>query len=158
MKDIRIFKSIRNKLFISLCVIVLLIISFLIILNNFVLGKFYLYNKKNNLKTVYSIINEMYNNENNKEKIESELDTISIKNDFDILIKDDYNKDIYISSKDFFSGLIQMNMLTTRSNLEKNNILEKNEKYTISEIKDDNTNIKYKGRGKINDQGTCSKR
>ena len=36
-----------------------------------------------------------------------------------------------------------MNMLTTRSNLEKNNILEKNEKYTISEIKDDNTNIKY---------------
>lgn len=143
MKDIRIFKSIRNKLFISLCVIVLLIISFLIILNNFVLGKFYLYNKKNNLKTVYSIINEMYNNENNKEKIESELDTISIKNDFDILIKDDYNKDIYISSKDFFSGLIQMNMLTTRSNLEKNNILEKNEKYTISEIKDDNTNIKY---------------
>ena len=42
MKDIRIFKSIRNKLFASLCVIVLLIITFLIILNNFVLGKFYL--------------------------------------------------------------------------------------------------------------------
>ena len=144
MKDIRIFKSIRNKLFVSLCVIVLLIISFLIILNNFVLGKFYLYNKKKNLKIAYSIINELYNNNDSSEEIiESELDRISIKNDFDILIKDEYNQSIYISSKDFFSGLIQMNMLTARSNYEKNKILEKNEKYTISEIKDDNTNIKY---------------
>lgn len=144
MKDIRIFRSIRNKLFVSLCVIVLLIISILIVLNNFVLGKFYLYNKKNNLKIAYNVINEMYNNsENSEDLIEAELDRISIKNDFDILIKDEYNQSIYISSKDFFSGLIQMNMLTAKDNFDKDNILEKNEKYTISEIKDDNINIKY---------------
>ena len=144
MKDIRIFRSIRNKLFVSLCVIVLLIISVLIVLNNFVLGKFYLYNKKNNLKIAYNVINEMYNNSENSENlIEAELDRISIKNDFDILIKDEYNQSIYISSKDFFSGLIQMNMLTAKNNFDTDNILEKNEKYTISEIKDDNINIKY---------------
>ena len=143
MKDIRIFKSIRNKLFASLCVIVLLIITFLIILNNFVLGKFYLYNKKKNLKVAYSIINEFYNNENSEEKINAELDRISAKNDFDILIKDEFNESIYITSKDFFSGLIQMNILTARSSLKMNKILEKNEKYEISEIKDDSTNMKY---------------
>ena len=144
MKNIRIFKSIRKKLFVSLCIIVLLIISVLIILNNTVLGKYYLYNKKKNLKIAYSVINEMYNNtENSDEEIEAELDKISIKNDFDILIKDDYNKEIYISSKNFFSGLFQMNILTSRNSIDKNSILEKNDKFTISELKDDNTNIKY---------------
>ena len=143
MRNIRIFKSIRNKLFISLCIIVLLIISFLIILNNSVLGRFYLYNKKKNLKMAYSIINEFYNNQDSYNDIEAELDRISAKNDFDILIKDEYNQSIYISSKDFFAGLIQMNMMTARSGLEKNNVLEKNEKYTISEIKDETTNISY---------------
>ena len=143
MKDIRIFKSIRNKLFASLCVIVLLIITFLIILNNFVLGKYYLYNKKKNLKVAYSIINEFYNTESNEEKINAELDRISAKNDFDILIKDELNESVYITSKDFFSGFIQMNILTARSSLKKNKILEKNEKYEISEIKDDSTNMKY---------------
>ena len=143
MKDIRIFKSIRNKLFASLCVIVLLIITFLIILNNFVLGKFYLYNKKKNLKVAYSSINELYNDESSEETINAELDRISIKNDFDILIKDEYNDSVYISNKDFFSGLLQMNIMTARSSLNQKSILEKNEKYQISEIKDNNTNIKY---------------
>ena len=119
MKNIRIFRSIRNKLFISLCVIVLLIISILIILNNIVLGRFYLYNKKKNLKETYNIINNYYNSDNYEEDINAELDRISIKNDFDILIKDEYNQSIYISNKDFFSGLIQMNLMTVKSNMEK---------------------------------------
>ena len=143
MKNMRIFKSIRNKLFVSLCIIVLLIITFLIILNNCVLGKFYLYNKKKNIKTAYTIINNLYNYENSEEKINAELDRISIKNDFDILIKDEYNESIYISNKDFFSGIFQMNIMTAKSNFDKKNILEKNDKYQISEIKDDSTNIKY---------------
>ena len=36
-----------------------------------------------------------------------------------------------------------MNIMTARSNLNQKSILEKNEKYQISEIKDNNTNIKY---------------
>ena len=125
MSNIRILKSIRNKLFISLCIIVLLIISILIILNNFVLGRFYLYNKKKNLKEAYSVINDFYNNQISQDNISAELDKISIKNDFDILIKDEYNQSIYISSKDFFTGLLQMNMMTARSSLQKDSIIEK---------------------------------
>ena len=44
--EIGIFKSIRTKLFLSLCIIVIAIIISLILLNNFVLRKFYEYNKE----------------------------------------------------------------------------------------------------------------
>ena len=141
MKD-KMFKSIRTKLFLSLCIIVLLIIFLLILLNNFVLENFYLYNKKKKLDDLYNIINQHYNQSSSQEDIDNELEKISIKNDFDILIKNDNNENIYISSKDFFSGFFQMSMMT-RSNFERRNVIEKNDNYTISEIKDEATNINY---------------
>ena len=101
MKNLKVFTSIRTKLFISLCVIVLLIIFSLILLNNFVLGKFYLFNKKEKLNDLYTLINYYYNNEYSQEDIDKELEKISIKNDFDILIKNNNDSNIYISSKDF---------------------------------------------------------
>ena len=58
---IGIFKSIRTKLFLSLCIIVIAIIVSLILLNNFVLRKFYEYNKEKQLRNVYETINEYYN-------------------------------------------------------------------------------------------------
>ena len=57
------FKSIRTKLFISLCIVVIAIIMSLILLNNFVLRQFYEYSKKEQLKNVYIAINEYYNND-----------------------------------------------------------------------------------------------
>ena len=51
------FKSIRVKLFTSLCIVVILIVLFLIIINNVVLEGFYLYSKTENIKTVYKKIN-----------------------------------------------------------------------------------------------------
>ena len=96
MKNLKVFTSIRTKLFISLCVIVLLIIISLILLNNFVLGNFYLYNKKKKLNDLFTQINYYYNNEYSQEEINKELEKISIKNDFDILIKNDEDSNIYI--------------------------------------------------------------
>ena len=43
------FKSIRIKLFLTLCIVVVIIIAFLILTNNFVLESFYLYSKTQNL-------------------------------------------------------------------------------------------------------------
>lgn len=43
-------KSVRVKLFITLSMVILLIILFLIIVNNFVFGQFFLYSKINDLK------------------------------------------------------------------------------------------------------------
>ena len=142
MKNMRIFKSIRNKLFVSLCIIVLLIITFLIILNNCVLGKFYLYNKKKNIKTAYTIINNLYNNENSEEKINAELDRISIKNDFDILIKDEYNQSIYISNKDFFSTLETIDEINKEQKQE-GEIIQKRDKFVIKQIKDKRNGMTY---------------
>ena len=135
----KIFQSIRMKLFLSLCVIVLLIVSSLILLNNFVLEKFYLYNKKQNLKSAYNIINQYYKDEN-QDDISSELEKIAIKNDFDILIKNNENENIYISSKDFYSGIVQMTIMSSKNN---NNILEIKDNYKISEFFDNRINLKY---------------
>ena len=140
---IKLFRSIRVKLFASLCIIVLLIISSLILLNNFILGRFYLYNKKNSLKSAYLSINEYYNKEYSQEAINSELEKISVRNDFDILIKNDYNENIYFSNKDFFSSIWQITMMTARNVNEYQNIIEKRKNYVISEVFDNTTNIKY---------------
>ena len=43
-------KSVRVKLFLILCLVVLSIIAFLILVNSFVLEKYYQYTKSNNLK------------------------------------------------------------------------------------------------------------
>ena len=45
-------KSVRVRLFITLSVVILLIILFLILVNNFVFGQFYLFSKKRALKDI----------------------------------------------------------------------------------------------------------
>lgn len=140
----KVFTSIRAKLFISLCVIVLSIITFLILLNNFVLEQFYLYNKEEGLKKVYNIINEYYNQGYSQDYINEQLEKVAIKNDFDILIKNNLNESIYISNKDFFSNILQITITPYRDFKNKeNNILEKSQNYVITEINDSGTNIKY---------------
>lgn len=143
-KRIKIFSSIRAKLFISLCVIVLAIITLLILLNNLVLENFYLYNKENSLKTVYDTINTYYQNSSyTQEQINDELDKISIKYDFDILIRNNLNESIYYSNKDFFSSFPQMTSMDPESLRSQYNVLEDGNNYTIIEAYDNVTNIKY---------------
>ena len=63
---------------------ILLIILFLIVVNNFALEKFYLYKKQNTLKTVYESINNYYKTPGQDNDIQTELEKLSIKNNFDI--------------------------------------------------------------------------
>lgn len=133
-------KSIRVKLFITLSLVILLIIMFLIIVNNFVFGQFYLYSKNRTLKSVYEAVNDYYNNLGDID-IETELEKIAIKNNFDILIKNNQNINIYTSNKDFFSTLGQMNEMTNNSRM--GEIIEKHTNYTIKRIKDTKNDITY---------------
>ena len=55
-------KSVRVRLFLTLCFVVVVIILFLILINNIVLESYYMYSKENTLKTVCSRINNYYNN------------------------------------------------------------------------------------------------
>ena len=83
-------KSVRGKLFITLCVVVLSIILFLIIVNSVVLEKYYQYTKSNQLKQLFETINLYYNGEIVIDDIEDEKDMV-IPDDERVL------GDIYIS-------------------------------------------------------------
>ena len=110
--------------------------------NNFVFGQFFLYSKTKALKSVYRGINQYYNSGENSD-IESKLEQISIRNNFDIVIKDKQNINIYTSNKDFFSTLGEMNEI--KKNLYSNDIeeIEKGDNYTIRKIKDNTNGFSY---------------
>ena len=133
-------KSVRVKLFLSLAIVIVMIIAFLIIMNNIVLETFYLYSKKNALKAVYIQINEYYNNSDNKINLEEELEKIEINNNFDIAIKDSTNDNIYTTNKDFLFMLGEWNSNYIRKSEE---ILEQNKNMTIKKVKDKSTDISY---------------
>ena len=135
-------KSVRVKLFISLSMVILLIISFLIIVNNFVLGQFYLYSKRKALKSVYNTVNDYYTNSQNGD-LETQLEKIAIQNNFDILIRDNQNVNIYTSDKDFYSTLGQMNEMTNRLNTGAGEIIEESDKFLITKMKDNKNGITY---------------
>ena len=96
-------KSVKAKLFFTLSATVLVVITFLIIMNNFALEKFYLYSKQNTIKDVYHTLNDYYNGKDHELDLETELEKVAVKNNFDILIKDDDKINIYSSSKNFYS-------------------------------------------------------
>ena len=135
------FKSVRIKLFLTLSLVILLIITFLILVNNFVFGQFYLYSKTKALKTVYETINSYYNDSESVD-IEIELEKIAIQNNFDILIKNNQNVNIYTSNKDFFSTLGQMNEMSSRFD-NAGKVIEENSKYTIKRMRDSKNGISY---------------
>ena len=136
------FKSVRVRLFITLSVVILIIISFLILVNNFVFGQFYLYSKRQTLKSVYKTVNEYYNNSQPGD-LESELEQIAIQNNFDILIRNEQNVNVYTSNDDFFSTFGQMNEMTSRFDTGAGEMIEKSDNYVIKKIKDNKNGITY---------------
>ena len=135
-------KSIRVKLFITLSLVILLIILFLILVNNFIFGQFYLYTKTRGLKEVYQVINNYYNS-GEQGNIGPQLEKIAIKNNFDILIKNDQNVNIYTSNKDFFSTLDQINEITNNLYTDSGQIIEEKNNYIIKQIKDNENDVTY---------------
>ncbi|MCI8352756.1 MAG: hypothetical protein HFJ58_04030 [Clostridia bacterium] len=129
------FKSIRIKLFLTLCIVVIIIIAFLIVTNNFVLETFYLYSKQKNLISVYNRINNYYKSEDSNINIELELEKAAINNNFDILIKTNRNISIYSTNKDFISTINNMNALTNIKENDKH-IVYKDDKILIRRVED----------------------
>lgn len=84
-------KSVRIKLFLTLCITISAIILLLVLINTVVLEKFYLYNKTRGMINIYEQINDIYNHKIDKTEIGTTLENISIKNNLDILIKSDEN-------------------------------------------------------------------
>ena len=134
------FKSVRFKLFFTMCVIIAVIILCLIGINNVVLESFYLYSKTNTVRSVYDKINNYYNN-GSANSIEDELKRIAFNNNFDIFIETDQNIIIFSTDRDFFSTI---NMVVTNQNFENNqNLIYSDEKVEIRRIDDSENNISY---------------
>lgn len=126
----------------TLSLVILLIIIFLILVNNFVLGRFYLYSKRQTLKSVYRTVNDYYNNDKS-ENFEEKLEQIAIQNNFDILIRNNENVNIYTSNKDFYSTFGQMNEMTSRFNIGVGELIEQSDNFVIKKIKDSKNGITY---------------
>ncbi len=135
-------ESVRVKLFVTISTIILLIIVFLVIVNNLVLGQFYIYSKRQALKSVYETVNDYYQSPQSQD-LETQLEKIAIQNNFDILIKNNQNVSIYTSNKDFYSTLGQMNEMTLKFKVGMGEIIEESDQYVIKKIKDSNNGVTY---------------
>ncbi len=137
------FKSIRMKLFFSLCIVVIIIIAFLILTNNFVLETFYLYTKTNNLIGIYERLNHYYSKEEiNNGQIEAELEKIAINNNFDILIQGENDISVYSTNRNFLSNINEIN--TINSILQKSkNIVYKNDEVVVRKFEDKTNGITF---------------
>ncbi|MCI8411836.1 MAG: GHKL domain-containing protein [Clostridia bacterium] len=135
-------KSVRVKLFITLSLVILLIIIFLILVNNFVFGQFYLYSKTKALRSVYKVVNNYYNSMQDVD-IEYQLERIAIKNNFDIVVKNEQNVNVYTSNRDFFSTLGQMNELSSRFYTDEGKVIEKGNTFTIKKMKDNKIGVTF---------------
>ncbi len=135
-------ESVRVKLFVTISTIIILIIVFLVIVNNLVLGQFYIYSKRQALKSVYETVNDYYQSPQSQD-LETQLEKIAIQNNFDILIKNNQNVSIYTSNKDFYSTLGQMNEMTLKFKVGMGEIIEESDQYVIKKIKDNNNGVTY---------------
>lgn len=141
VKDL--FSSVKVKLFITLSATILLIIMFLIVVNNFALENFYLYNKEKTLKNVYENINNYYKNPSNDNSIETELEELSIKNNFDILVKDYNGINVYTTNKNFSSVIGSINDILDKFNMNSGREIESNDKFSIKKQRDLKNGLSY---------------
>ena len=136
------FKSVRVKLFLIMSVIVLLVITFLILVNNVIFETFYLYSKKNTLKNLYEQVNDFYNNNYTQIEIEDKLDNKVINNNIEVLIKND-EQTVYSSSRYLFSNFAEMGKIITVYPDRNESILETTDNMLIRIARDTTNNVNY---------------
>ena len=136
MKNI--FKSIRMKLFVTLCIVIVMVIAFFIIVNNVVLETIYYASKKDASLEIYQYINENIpkRSEENTDHYLAELEKISINNNFEILIGD-ATEVIYATNSNFieeFGTLSEIPYDVTYSIFNKTDIMYAQENVNIRKV------------------------
>jgi len=110
MKINKVFKSIRFRLFGTLCISIVLIIFCLVIINNVVLETFYLYTKTNTAINISKNINNYYNGiltYNINDKLREQERTYNI----DILILDDNFEVKYCGNQEIIESVNKLESL-----------------------------------------------
>src|SRR5574344_2450583 len=108
-------KSIRVKLFLTLCVIIVLAVLLLVLINSVVLEKFYIYSKARTVKQVYDEINQYYSdNSTSSENIDKELQDkikiIALNNNLEILLKTKDNIKIVAANSNDIENIYNVNI------------------------------------------------
>lgn len=106
-------KSVRMKLFLTVCVVVVLIILLLVLINSVVLEKFYIYSKAQKVREIYNEINLFYDNPNNTEEdeknLESKIKLMALKNNLEILLKTNDNVIIVSTNTEQLESISKIN-------------------------------------------------
>lgn len=137
------FNSVRTKLFLTLCTIILIVICFLVIVNNAVLETIYYYSKKDASLEAYKYIDEKipkFFEEENIEGYSVELEKIALSNNFDILILNEKDE-MYASNKNFLGNFNENNLAEIKYDVEysifnKSDIMYSKDSTTIRKIQD----------------------
>ncbi len=138
------FQSVRVKLFLTLCVVILMLIAFLVIINLSVLEIFYYYSKINASLETFDYINETIENRDNEDFL-LELEKLSLTNNFDIIIKKS-QQEIYATNKDFsgdFGEIPEVKYSVEYNVFRQDDIMYSNEKVTIRKIQDKKNGINF---------------
>ncbi len=136
-------KSVRVRLFLTLCVVVITLVICLIAVNSLVLENFYIYSKTNTIKELYNKINDYYEEPNLDISLETELKKVAFRNNFDILIKADTDLILFSTNKDFLSNITAVESKTKTPFEERKNLLYSDEKMTIRKIDDTSNSLNY---------------
>ena len=139
------WKSVRFRLFIVLCIVIMFLVICLVTVNSLVLGNFYLYSKTNTIKDVYQKINDYYTNPTLDVNLEDELKKIAYRNNFDILIKTDTNLSLFSTDRDFLESLNRITEMLQMQNEHYNqaDVIYSDENMEIRRVTDTANNLNY---------------
>lgn len=141
------WKTVRVKLFLTLCVVIGMIIAFFIIINNAVLETVYYYSKKNASLSVYDFINNnipKVMNEEAKNVYNIELEKMEVNNNFEFLILNG-EEIIYATNKNFISDFIinEIKYNVKYNIFNKSDVLYSEDGLSIRKIKSKRTGLPY---------------
>ncbi len=135
------FKSVRFKLFFTMCIVIAVIVLCLVAINNIVLESFYLYSKTKTVRDLYKKINTYYNVNQNSDNIDEELRRIAYNNNFDIFIETDDNIIIFSTNRDLYSTI---DTITNAKNYkDSNSVIYSDNNIKISRVNDKYNNLNY---------------
>ena len=142
-------KSVRMKLFLTVCVVVVLIILLLVLINSVVLEKFYIYSKAQNVKKIYNEINNFYDNTNNSEEdvksLENSIKLAALNNNLEILLKTNDNVIIVSTNAEQLESISKISFCVEKEKelAKKGEILYDTDTMIIKTKTEEKNNIKY---------------
>ncbi len=137
------FKSVRFRLFVVLCAVIVFLVLCLILINSVVLENFYVYSKTNTVKKLYHKINNYYASPNLTTNLENELRRSAFINNFDILIKTDTDLILFTTDRDFLSSLNRIKDSNELKQQKEKDILYQDNDMEICRVEDRTSNLTY---------------